>query len=307
MTMSYIGSGPYCYANSLAMMLGEHSPTPSQLEVLTGSPFGMQLLAGELPLFDPYGWDPDLGIDAALELLGWRCERTAGGDAESAMARLREAVQRGPVMVGPVEMGLLTHQPGMTGAIGADHWVVVIEVTDDLVVMHDPHGHPYATSPVDQFVDSWRAEMIPWVDPSFVMRTDFARVTEIDVDVAIRDSLPRAVQWLSNEYDGPNPPGTLGTAVALNRLADMMIDGLGPDIRAHLVHFAVRVGARRLNDAAVALARIGRDRAAMITARQSRALGSLQWDLVAGNDDVAAATLRGLALTYEDLADVLSQ
>jgi hypothetical protein len=50
----YIGSGPYCYANSLAMMLGPAAPPPSVIEVLTGSPFGIELIAGRLPFFDPY-------------------------------------------------------------------------------------------------------------------------------------------------------------------------------------------------------------------------------------------------------------
>jgi hypothetical protein len=38
MTVRYIGSGPYCYANSLAMMLGSAAPEPAVIEVLTGSP-----------------------------------------------------------------------------------------------------------------------------------------------------------------------------------------------------------------------------------------------------------------------------
>jgi hypothetical protein len=49
----YIGSGQYCYANSLAMMLGSEAPAPSDIEVLTGSPFGFELLGGRLPLFGP--------------------------------------------------------------------------------------------------------------------------------------------------------------------------------------------------------------------------------------------------------------
>ena len=52
----YIGSGPYCYANSVAMMLGPAAPTPSVIEVLTGSPFGFQLLGGQLPLFSTTSW-----------------------------------------------------------------------------------------------------------------------------------------------------------------------------------------------------------------------------------------------------------
>jgi hypothetical protein len=48
-----IGSGPYCYANSLAMILGAASLDPSAIEVLTGSPFGISLLDDGLPFFDP--------------------------------------------------------------------------------------------------------------------------------------------------------------------------------------------------------------------------------------------------------------
>ena len=35
-TVRFIGSGPYCYANSLAMMLGSAAPEPAVIEVLTG-------------------------------------------------------------------------------------------------------------------------------------------------------------------------------------------------------------------------------------------------------------------------------
>lgn len=114
----YIGSGPYCYANSLAMALGTGAPPPAVIEVLTGSPFGFELLGGTLPLFDPYGWD--LGLSAATDFLGVRCIRTAGGTAEEAEERLREASARGVVLVGPVDMRLLLHQPGTPTADGGD-------------------------------------------------------------------------------------------------------------------------------------------------------------------------------------------
>jgi hypothetical protein len=302
MTTSYVGSGPYCYANSVAMVLGAEAPSPAQIEVLTGSPFGMQLLEGRMPVFDPYGWDPDIGIDAALGLLGWECRRAAGGDAETALDMLCAAADAGPVLVGPVEMGLLRHQPGMTAAIGADHWVVVLEIDEETVLMHDPHGHPYATLPTGDFMAAWRAEQMPWADPPFVMRTDFVKVREVDVDDAVRASLPSAVRWLSDDFDGPVPPGTLGTSEALERLAAMTEAGLPADLRGHLLHFAIRVGARRLSDAATALARIGEAEGAAIAADQARTLGSLQYDLVVGDDHKAAATMRKLAPSYANLA-----
>lgn len=303
--LPYTGSGPYCYANSLAMMLGDDAPSPSTIEVLTSSPFGMQLLGGRLPLFDPYGWDPDRGIDDAVRALGWRCRRQAGGDAESALALLRDAVTHGPVMVGPVEMGLLRHQPTMTGAIGADHWVVVLAVEDDTILMHDPQGHPYATLPLDRFAASWRAELVPWVSPPYVLRTGFVRDTDVTPAEALRSAIPAAVSWLSNRYDGELPPGTLPTAAGLERLAELTDAGLDPDVRDHLVHFAIRVGARRLNDAAVALTTIDEPRAAAVAQRQSRLLGSLQYDLVVADDAAAATTMRALAPGYDELADAL--
>ncbi len=93
-TVRYIGSGPYCYANSLAMVLGSAVPEPTVIEVLTGSPFGAELIGGVTPFFDPLGWDPGVGLDAAIDLLGWTCRHSAAGSDADASARLREASAR---------------------------------------------------------------------------------------------------------------------------------------------------------------------------------------------------------------------
>lgn len=60
--MRYIGSGPYCYANCLAMVLGGAAPDPAVIEVLTGSPFGVQFVGGNI-FFDPPGWNPSTGLE----------------------------------------------------------------------------------------------------------------------------------------------------------------------------------------------------------------------------------------------------
>lgn len=300
----YIGSGPYCYANSLAMVLGSDAPAPSLIEVLTGSPFGFQLLAGRLPLFDPGGWDPDQGLDAAIGLLGWSCQRQGTDDGGQALARLRRAVKAGPVLAGPVEFGLLRHLPGMTGPIGSDHFVAVLEIDDTLVRFHDPHGCPYATLPIQDFLAVWRADTIAYRTTPYTMRSAFRRVREVSVESALRAALPGAVAWLRGG-DCSAPPGTISGAVAVRRLADQVTSGLDPAVHAHLAHFAIRVGARRLIDAATALAGLGNDRAAAIAARQARLVGGLQHDIVAGHPASAAETLRRLAPTYADLATAL--
>ncbi|GLY98511.1 hypothetical protein [Actinoplanes sp. NBRC 103695] len=291
--MSFLGSGPYCYVNSLAMVLGDDSPPPSVIEVLTGSPFGMHFGANGLPYFDPVGWDPDLGLDAALDLLGWAGERTSGGSAGEALERLRAANRGGPVMVGPVDIGLLTHQPWSVGvATGTDHWLVVLEADDDTVVLHDPDGFPYATLPTAQFLAAWRADAVECGGP-YALRTGFRRVREVPLTTALRESIPHAVRWLGAD------------STAVGRLADVIEKGIDDKFRDHLVYFAVRLGARRLADAAYWLADIVPGAAAILQ-RQAQLLGAIQFPLVRRDDRAAADGLRRLAPTYEQVGAALA-
>jgi hypothetical protein len=59
-------------------------------------------------------------------------------------------------------------------------------------------------------------------------------------------------------------------------------------------HFAIRVGARRLADAAVCLAFIGEHQGAGIADEQARLAGALQHPLVAGDRITVARLLRRL-------------
>jgi hypothetical protein len=305
-TVRYIGSGPYCYANSLAMVMDAQAFQPSAIEVLTGSPFGATFIAG-LPFFSPAGWDPDIGLDPAIAALGWACERTAGGGAIEAISRLREASKAGPVLVGPVEFGLLRYIPGMGTPIGSDHFVVVIGVDGATVTLHDPHGHPYATLPLDAFVAAWRAETVPYPSTPFTMRAGFHRIRDVDVATALRRSLPDAIRWLDASAGEPATAGLPGAGNTVERLADLVIAGLDEHTCGHLVHFAVRVGTRRLADASAWLGTIGHDRAAEIADMQARLLGTVQYDLVTGDHLAAAAALRKLAPTYAQLRVALAQ
>lgn len=300
--VTYVGSGPYCYANSVAMALAG-AATPDLVEFLTGSAFGFELLGGTLPLFDPYGWDPEAGLDQALDLLGVACDRTDGGTPADALARLRAAVADGPVVAGPLDMGLLLYQPGTpTGVI--DHYVLVLGVDGDTVRLHDPHGHPYATLPADAFVTAWRGAGLPYLTAEYRMRSGFRTVRAVSADAARHASLAYAAAWLSDGHR-PAPPGTLGGAAGLHRLADQADVGLPDDTRAHLTYFAVRCGARRLSDAARHLAELGRTDAAATADDQARLVGALQYPLVTGDDAAVAAILRDLAPTYATLRAAL--
>ncbi|GIG66646.1 hypothetical protein [Phytomonospora endophytica] len=305
MHIPYVGSGPYCYSNSFAMLMGEHAPSTAVIETLTGGPFGMQLLAGRLPFFDPFGWDPSEGFDNVLTSLGWTSEVSSRGTADEALERLRAAVANGPVWVGPVEMGHLHHQPGMTGAIGADHYVVVLGVDDDTVLMHDPQGYPYATLPLADFMTAWAKESVAYGEP-YTLRTGFERVGEVaDLD-ALRAGLKTATSWLHLRDDVVVPPGTVGNGEAAEGLAALWEAGPDDGLRGHLAHFAVRVGARRLDDAATCLARLDLDDASAILREQARLVGALQYPVVMNDDATVARGLRELAPTYDRLRAVLS-
>ncbi len=279
---SYVGSGAYCYANSLTMMIRDVPMTA--IEVLTGSPFGAQVEDTGLPWFDPPGWQPDLGLDRAIELLGWTCTRTSGGSADEALARLRSGV---PALVGPVDIGLLTHQPWSPGkAVGGDHWVVVTEVTEDAVVFHDPDGFPYATLPIPQFLEAWRADEITSVEGSYILRTNFERHHHVSVEDALRASLPYARDWLARD-----------SQQAVEQMAAQLAaedDG----IRGHLAGLAGPSGVRRLNDASIWLAAIDQHEAATVAADLARQLGSLQFALTSRQFARAAEILTELAPGY---------
>ncbi|MEU6443363.1 hypothetical protein [Streptomyces sp. NPDC047046] len=306
MPTPYLGSGPYCYANSLVTLLGPGAPSPALVETLTGSAFGFQWIGGHRPFFDALGWDPEQGIDAALRLLGVACARTAGGGPDEALRRLRTALAEGPVLVGPVDMGLLLHQPGTPSTDGGDHYVVALDLdADGLVTFHDPHGHPWATLPAPAFLAAWAAETVPYTEEPYVMRHRFTG--RPDPDAALRALLPEAARWAAGRTDLPVPPGTLGGAEGLRALAARLrARELPEDNRALLVHFGVRVGARRRADAAGCLRALA-PAAAGILDTQARLVGALQYPLVRRDDDAAAGLLGELAPTYPLLRAALAQ
>jgi hypothetical protein len=262
------------------------------------------LVGANLPFFDPYGWTPEAGFDHALAVMGWTSTVVKGKGPEEALARLRAALKDGPVWVGPVEMGHLRHQPGKNGPIGADHYLVVLAVEDERVEMHDPQGFPYVSLPLDDFMTAWRAETIGYGSP-FMMRIDFRQVEVVPEEEVIRRSIPAAIRWLAMGGANGVPAGSLGNGEAAERLAELVGSGCAPELRAHLIHFAVRVGARRAVDAATCLARVGYDGAARIMAHQARLIGALQHPLVVEDDAIAASQLRALAPTYEELQSAM--
>lgn len=281
-------------------MLGADAPPVAVIETVTGSPFGMQLVGGTLPFFDPYGWNPEIGVDKALAALGWTAETSSGGQSDTALERLTSCLARGPVMVGPIEMGYLRYQPGKTGPIGADHYVTVLNISNDQVLLHDPQGYPFAPLPLDDFIKAWQADTIDYGEP-YTMRMNFTRAGVVGIEEALTASIPHAVDWLRADPGHAMPPGSSSNGDAALALAASLESDRDEGLYEHLVHFAIRVGARRMADAATCLLEIKRAEAAAVMFRQARLIGSLQQSLVVGDNRAAAHTLRTLAPTYDTL------
>jgi hypothetical protein len=182
--------------------------------------------------------------------------------------------------------------------------VVVLDVGPDVVTMHDPHGFPYATLPVADFLKAWQAETIAYGEP-FTMRSEFRRIAEITELDALRAGVPAATAWLELDPSRTVPPGTLGNAAAAEALADLWAAGPTDGLRGHLAYFAIRVGARRLDDAATCLARIGLDDASLVLRDQARRVGALQYPVVQRDDATVVRGLRELAPTYDRLRSAL--
>jgi hypothetical protein len=202
-------------------------------------------------------------------------------------------------------MGLFLHQPGMTEPIEADHFVLVLAADAAQVRFHDPHGHPYATLPTDAFLAAWKGETIGYRSSDYTVRYAFHRERDVPADVAMRAAVPSFAAWLRGRSDLVAPPGTIGGAEAVHALADQVAAGLPDGLRAHLSYFAIRVGARRLADAATSLMAINLDKSARIAHEQAELVGSLQYSVVVDDRNAAEQTLRALAPTYAQLADAL--
>ena len=310
--LSYVGSGPYCYANCVSMMMGTESPPISVIEFATCSPFGMQVIklpTDELFFFDPYGWDPLQGFKTLFEAAGWSSKCTVAKDATEALSLLKAALAKGkPVMVGPIEMGYLKYQPEMKGPIGADHYVVVLGIESEIVTLHDPHGHPYATLPVSELLQAWKTDSLGY-GKSYTMHSDFEHTHKYTDEEIIKRCLPDATKWLNKEFVKAEamPPGSAGNGEAARLLSQQVEKAFTPRIQNPLIYFAIRCGVRRLSDGATCLQRIGYDQAAKIMATQARLVGSLQYPLVIGDKKAAAAILLELAPTYSELSAVLKQ
>ncbi|GHO82412.1 hypothetical protein [Dictyobacter formicarum] len=279
--LPYIGSGDYCFANSLHMsLLGSGAPPESLpptgfLECLTTLPFGYTYFK-EAELFFFSGPNPDLGLTRAIETLGWTCTLERGGDEGEALARLCAAVQHGSVLIGPLNMGYLTYNPNHPYLLGADYYIVVLTMEEDHVLVHDPKGFPCIALPVENLLKAWRAEGVDLVytDEPYTMRTAFRSREASNWKQMIERTLPHIRANLRQELW---KPGLYGGVTVLRMLAQTFRTQVPEKLAVHLFYFALPLGLRHKVDAQLFLREANQSEAADLIEEQARLLGQAQY------------------------------
>jgi hypothetical protein len=164
MIPAYIGKIEYCYSNSAAMLLRsiDEQINPSLIEVMTGMGIGTHMgkSSGAL-LFDCT--EPDIGISRALKNLGFSFDEASSDDPTHALfERLQELLQKGPVMLGPLEFAKLVYNPAHVGSTDSDHYILAYDIDGTYVYIHDPWGFPCARITYADLEKAWRAEAISY-------------------------------------------------------------------------------------------------------------------------------------------------
>jgi hypothetical protein len=303
--LPYIGSGDYCFSNSLHMsLLGSGAqasslPSTSFLECLTTMPFGYTYFR-EAELFFFSGPNPEFGLTRAIETLGWTCKVERGGDEGEAFARLHAAVQHGRVLLGPLNMGYLTYNPNHTYLLGADHYIVVLSMEEDHVLVHDPKGFPCAALPVDNLLKAWRAEGMDLVytDEPYTMRTAFRPGEASSRQEMIERTLPQIGANLRQERW---KPGMYGGVTALRMLAQTFHTQVSERLAVHLFYFALPLGLRHKVDAQVFLREGNQFEAAGLIEEQARLLGQAQYAGVQRSWSEVATLIEQVATLEERL------
>jgi hypothetical protein len=247
------GNRPYCYSNAASMLLsmvGEQV-SPQEMEAYTGVGLGAFWLPKEkLLFFSSISNPPDLGITRALRLLGFGFDENVTSDpGKPPLEQLRSDLDSSAAVLGPLDMGYLTHNPLHKRMMGADHFVLAYRFEKDGVLIHDPEGFPSVLLPFRQLELAWRADSIPYRRGYFRYWTRPRRVRSPSRD-ELYDSNLKSFKEVYSEAESLAAKHDLAIdAKAILILQQHVENGkVSPGERGFMVYFSFKLGARRALD-----------------------------------------------------------
>lgn len=299
----FCGRMSYCYSKCLKMILdwkGDQYPLPF-LECLTTVPFGFVYIAGERGGFAVNGFNPHLGVRRALEALGYRYQFRWFEDEAQALSHLRSALEEGPVILGPVDMGYLSYSPWRRLQAGSDHYLVLTHFDGETPIVNDPDGYLQAPLPIEDLLTAWRAERIGYREGPYSLWIVKERERSPTKEELYRKTLELGLQNLKlNEskairegvmYQGPEAIEMLAEDIKRNRSSRWL---------GFYAVFSFRVSAQRCFDSSqfIAEAPFANEhlrRASQVRMAQARLYGRAQWQASNKRFEPLAQTLGELA------------
>lgn len=310
----FVGRISYCLVRCFKMILdarGDRYDLPF-LECVSSEPFGFTYVRGADGGLAVNGIPYHIAGERMLELLGYAYELYADAPEEAALAWLAKRVARGPVVAGMLDAGFLAYDPNHVHVRGADHAVVVLDVADDEVVVHDPNGFVAAPLRLGDFLAAWRADNI---------YTGKARMAWV---IGARERRPRdeAIRRRALELSLDNlrraaPPPRNGVAIlfgppALRALAqDIRAERIAPRWRQSYTHWSFRVSGQRCHDSALFIraapfADVRFAQVAELRLAEAAEFGRAQAALTGARANEAADALERLAGLEEEMALALA-
>lgn len=285
----------------LLSAIGENI-SPRLIEVLSGVGLGAFVsidgsgAGGGRPFFSGLAGLPDAGITRAFGILGFDAdERAIDGPGPAPFAELAAVLADSPAILGPLDMCLLSYNPGRTATPGVDHFVVADRMAADRVVVYDPAGFAEAAIAMDALEAAWRADAIAyrrgryryWARP---------RRRSRPTDEQIATSAFAVFAQLYDEADRLAPAaGCLTGGAAIEHVAGLVRrSALTPAQSGHLIHFALPLGVKRALDFATFFETGGRELAAL-KRQQARLFGACHSSFSRGEATAAADSLTRLA------------
>jgi hypothetical protein len=157
----YEGRMSYCLVKSLQMVLayqGHTYPLP-WLECVSGVAFEFVYVPNPNQFFAIIGDYYHLGGERLLRNLNFSYTYTGYPDDKAALVALAAALKAGPVVAGMLDMGYLTYAPYHQALLGSDHAIVILALTGDSVIVHDPDGYCATPLPLGDFVEAWQRDI----------------------------------------------------------------------------------------------------------------------------------------------------
>ena len=181
----YFGDVSLCYSYSLIMALDGYGYDfkADFLEAIMVMGNGASIVKEDdqhpLVFFD--NGMPDLSISHSLKILGFDYEDFylkdgTEVDLEGIKGKLETFLSKGPVVLGPLDMGHLTYNPNHTMLYGVDHFVTVYAVDGQYLYLHDPAGFACMKVAFNGILEAWKAEAIGYKRGAYSMWGNFRKV-----------------------------------------------------------------------------------------------------------------------------------